>query len=87
MPIPDNNRHLGRARHFRLHLIPARQAVRAAIVVRTSGGQPPSRRSGALARREGVRAARPTEVCSDCLWELVLGPKGCPTGEVGRLKS
>ena len=33
----------------------ARHSVRAAIVMRTSGGQ---------------RTARPTEVCSGCLWEL-----------------
>jgi hypothetical protein len=41
VPIPSGNRHLGRARH----------SVRAAIVVRTSGGQ---------------RTARPTEVCFGC---------------------
>jgi len=29
----------GRARHFRLHLIPARQAVRAVLCVLTDGGQ------------------------------------------------
>jgi len=38
----------------------ARHSVRAEVCIRTSGGQPPSRRSGALARREGGRTARPT---------------------------
>jgi hypothetical protein len=47
-PLPD-----GRARH----------SVRAAIVVRTGGGQ------RTPINRE--QAARPTEACSDCLWELV----------------
>ena len=47
--VPNNNRHIGRARH----------SVRAAIVVWTGGGQPPSRRSGALARREGETARLP----------------------------
>ena len=41
---------LGRARH----------SVRAALRIYEFGGQPPSRRSGALARREGGRTARPT---------------------------
>ena len=49
----------GWAGHFRLRNATAGQAVRAALRVWTSGGQPPSRRSGALARREGGRIARP----------------------------
>ena len=48
----------------------ARHSVRAAIVVRTGGGQrTPMNSDESRAGRE--QAARPTEACSDCLWELV----------------
>jgi hypothetical protein len=52
IPIRSGNRYIGRARHS-----PAMRD--AAIVVQTSGGQPPS-------RREGGRTARPT-YCTDYL--------------------
>jgi hypothetical protein len=55
----------------------ARYSVRAEVCIPTSGGQPPSRRSGALARREGGRTPMNREQAARPANQSIFHP--CPS--------